>query len=213
LLERFKKLKTYDLYHPLDLGDGNVIAVNNQDEYKGLKRWGFLKKHLPPLQGKRVIDFGCSGGIFTTQAVRDGASYGLGLDTHLPYLEEAEFIRDYFSEKDETDYTTRLEFKQSRIEKDSLLDYGKFDIAFCLRFLYHFNRINVDRILGQVRQMAPCIAIQGSYESTNYMCSAIDIIFALFRHKYTDITLYNTKQSNGSIYRYFLVIGKQENES
>ena len=66
----------------------------------------------------------------------------------------------------------------------------------------------MDVILGQLKYMTDIIAIQGCHIGRQYMCSAGDVVNALHKHQFDEISIHNTRTPSGQLYHYFLAKGR-----
>ncbi|OGK26861.1 SAM-dependent methyltransferase [Candidatus Roizmanbacteria bacterium RIFCSPHIGHO2_02_FULL_39_9] len=95
----------------------------------GAPEWSSIKKLLPNLKGKRVIDLGCGFGWFSRFAVNQGAKSALGIDISKNMIAKA---KDFSSNRVVT-------YKVADLEKLQL-SKGSFDFAYSsLTFHYIKN--------------------------------------------------------------------------
>jgi len=147
-------------YQPVDFGNG-VIAHVTQPPYwqpnmelfyqndVGITKWNYIiKKHLPNLKGKRVLDLGCSSGIFTIELARLGAKEVIGIDrnklirhksTITPpcqdVISQAKFVKRALELLNNEKYP--ITYIAHDIGRINDLDLGKFDLIIALCVVYH----------------------------------------------------------------------------
>src|SRR5262245_20980461 len=127
------------LYHPVVPPGGDVTTFDTPEAFElNRARMDHLRSLDLPLRGKRVIDVGCGVGHLAQFFVRQGCEV-LCVDAR------EENIRQL-----KTRYPD-LEARVLDLEKDSVLDLGRFDIVFAYGLLYHLeNPFRALRSLGSV---------------------------------------------------------------
>jgi SAM-dependent methyltransferase len=147
-----------DWYYHLDFGRGVVVRPElRHDPYAGEANWSFIERHLPPLEGLRVLDIGCNAGLYALRMVDAGAAEVVGVDLA---VEQAEFVRDHFAEREGRDYR-RARFVAADVRTYDLTSLGSFDLATLFCVAYHLGEA-ADRVIAQVARMAPIVAMQGN---------------------------------------------------
>jgi SAM-dependent methyltransferase len=147
-------------YQPVDFGSGVVAHVTRPPEWKsepdllnandnGLAKWKYIvKKHIRNVQGKRVLDLGCSSGLFCIELARLGAREVIGVDrneqirhrsTDVPPVQDvvaqATFVKRAFELLDGTDYPVTYVAHDIGHLRD--LNLGHFDLILALCVVYH----------------------------------------------------------------------------
>ena len=85
------------------------------------------------LQGRRVLDLGCSAGFWALAAIDAGAEFVLGLDLSLEHLEQAELV---FAAKHVD--PARYRFEQADVLAHEIRE--EFDVVLCLGLLDHIPK-------------------------------------------------------------------------
>ncbi len=207
-LKEFKKLGEGGWYHSIDFGDGDVTKVKEKDPFRGIDRWNYFKEYLPNLQDKRIIDIGCNTGIFSFQAIRDGASYVLGLDSSKLAIQQALFATKVFSDNEKVEYSKKVDFKCLDVSKTSLIKFGKFDIAFLFSVIYCLKKRKAKEMLRELRQMVDVVAVQARDSHESGLNYPEDIKKALIETGFSDISLFEFYLPNGKMYTKPLIIAK-----
>jgi tRNA (mo5U34)-methyltransferase len=145
-------------YQPVDFGDGIVAHVTTPplwedspelDRVRGIAKWNYIvKKHIPSLDGKRVLDLGCNNGVFSIQLARSGAKQVIGIDRNqlirqksgsiLPVqdvIAQATFVKQAIEFKENKKYP--INYISHDIGKLNKLNLGKFDLILALCVVYH----------------------------------------------------------------------------
>jgi SAM-dependent methyltransferase len=147
-----------DWYYHLDFGHGVVVRPElRHDEHAGEANWSFIEQHLPPLEGLRVLDIGCNAGLYALRMVDAGAAEVVGVDLA---VEQAEFVRDHFAEREGRDYRP-ARFVAADVRTYDLTSLGSFDLATLFCVAYHLGEA-ADRVIAQVARMAPTVVLQGN---------------------------------------------------
>lgn len=145
-------------YQPVDFGDGLVAHVTvppdwnaspDLDELRGSAKWDFIvKRHIPDITGKRVMDLGCNNGVFCLKLAEAGAKEVIGIDRdrsicqrsapNLPIqdvIDQAKFVKQAFEIKRGIKYP--IKYIAADVADVSVQDFGRFDmiLAFCI--VYH----------------------------------------------------------------------------
>jgi tRNA (mo5U34)-methyltransferase len=113
--------------------DGGVVTpvarpgqVNRHEQRRRYFFDALLSVTGGSLRGRRVLDLGCNAGLWSLRAVEAGADFVLGVDAHLPYIEQAELV---FSAKG-------VDRARYRFLHDDLFALGlagqRFDVVLCL---------------------------------------------------------------------------------
>ncbi len=85
------------------------------------------------LRGRRILDLGCSAGLWSLEAVREGAEYVLGLDTDATALAQAQLVFQ----------ASGVDPARYRFEQADVLSApaeGRFDAVLCLGLLNRIDR-------------------------------------------------------------------------
>lgn len=93
--------------------------------------WYLLKKHIPKLEGKKVLDLGCGFGWHSMYAVENGAEYVLGLDISHRMLEEARRRNSSY----------KIEYRECSIEEYEYPE-GKFDFVISNLALHYVRNLS-----------------------------------------------------------------------
>lgn len=147
-------------YQPVDFGNGIVAHVTVpphwrprpdllNDNTRGLAKWNYIvKKHIPDVREKRVLDLGCNSGLFSIELTRMGAREVIGIDrnTEIRYrstdtpppqevVAQAEFVKKAFELLNGVKYPiTYIAHDIGRLQE---LGLGRFDLILALCVVYH----------------------------------------------------------------------------
>lgn len=159
-------------YQPVDFGNGVVAHVTVppdwsprsdllNDNTRGLSKWNYIvKKHIPDVKGKRVLDLGCSSGMYSIELARMGAREVIGIDRNVEIrhrstdtpppqdvIAQAKFVKKAFELLDGVKYPiTHISHDIGRLQE---LELGRFDIILALCVVYH----ELDKMPELVRQL------------------------------------------------------------
>jgi len=160
-------------YQPVDFGYGIVAHVTVpphwsprpdllNDNTRGLAKWNYIvKKHIPDVREKRVLDLGCSSGLYSIGLARMGAREVIGIDRNAEIrhrstdtsppqdvIAQAEFVKKAFELLDGVKYPiTYIAHDIGRLQK---LELGRFDLILALCVVYH----KLDKMPELVHQLA-----------------------------------------------------------
>jgi SAM-dependent methyltransferase len=147
-------------YQPVDFGAGVIAHQTCPPDWRprpellhdtggGLAKWNFIiKKHIPDVRGMRVLDLGCSSGLFSLELARMGAKEVIGIDRDASIahrssavpppqdvVAQASFVKTSFELLEGRHFPIR--FIAHDIGRLADLNLGRFDliVAFCV--VYH----------------------------------------------------------------------------
>jgi len=85
-------------FHPWRKGPFSLFGIDIDAEWKSNLKWERLKKHISPLNGKRVLDAGCGNGYYILRMLGESAVQVTGIEPNLLYILQFEsmisFIKD-----------------------------------------------------------------------------------------------------------------------
>lgn len=177
LQQSIKELEPW--YHPIDFGNGVVVKgstsaylegrskkqVGLSDNQRGIAKWNkYIKPNLPiSVKGIRILDIGCSAGLFSMKCLRDGANYVCGVEYKENYVQQAELLKRFYSDEDGVDYKFDV-VHTDMCDTDKYLYKGPFDLCMMLnvfRMIKDYDE-SVD-YLCKIRQSCTHLLIQGTY--------------------------------------------------
>jgi SAM-dependent methyltransferase len=103
----------------------------------GIRKWNFiLQRNVGRnLRGKKILDIGCSSGLYSLLCARAGAQIvGIELDSRA--YQQALLTREIFSLLDGRDYAHQVEFINQSLMDFDWEKYGRFDAVIALNILY-----------------------------------------------------------------------------
>lgn len=159
----------YRWYSPIDFGGGVVARGNfNGSELNsinfGLGRWDYiLRRNLPSLVGKRVLDIGCNSGVFCVEMARMGAVDVVGVDSSGAWpgwTEQAEFVKAALEWRCNTSYPIR--FVDADMANIPDLELGRFDVAIALCCIYYLEDEPLQRLMDHLAQTTETLVLQGN---------------------------------------------------
>lgn len=144
-------------YQPVDFGVARADVTTPPDwlpkpelnEDYGLGRWEYIiKRNLPEVVGKRILDIGCNVGLYSIELAKMNAKEVIGIDRTLEFnhksnfppkqdiVSQAIFVKEALELVNEVKYQVNymgINFNDySKIE-----NLGKFDLVLALNVIYH----------------------------------------------------------------------------
>jgi SAM-dependent methyltransferase len=98
-----------------------------------------------PLSESRILDLGCSDGMFSIEFALHGADT-IGVEAREANIKKAMFSKEVLNLKN-------LEFRQEDIRKISVASYGKFDAIICSGVFYHLPAIDAINLIKTMYEM------------------------------------------------------------
>lgn len=177
LLKKIEELKPW--YQNINFND-EVSAVSSHSKLSGEYAWGYIKQLLPEsLEGKRVLDLGSNGGLFSIRCAQMGAGEVIGIEREHKHLRQCAFVKEYFN-------TPNVKFLNHGLENLASLNLGKFDIVLAIAVLYwvgrgggvsrghHYDEVyrnNELRFIDYVTTLSNCFVVRArgkQYNSSEY---------------------------------------------
>lgn len=160
-------------YQPVDFKNGVIAHVTTppdwqpvpkllNDNSRGISKWNYIiKKHIPEVTGKRILDLGCSSGVYCIELARMGAKEVIGIDrniyikhrsTNIPpsqnVIAQANFVKKSFELLENTKYP--ITYIAHDIGKIADLKLGRFDFILALAVVYH----ELDKMPNLIKELA-----------------------------------------------------------
>lgn len=195
-----KGIKFYkEWYQPVDFGNGvfayrtfpplwkpDYNSINHNES--GIKKWEFIiKKHLPDIKGKRILDIGCSSGLYCIELARMHAKEIIGIDRNTRFnyhssdvvpvqdvIEQALFVKKAFELIDKKKYP--IKYLPYDMTKLTFKELGKFDVIFGLCVLYHAME-KTPLLIKTIAKMTDCAIIQANQVHKGELGIYSDVIY------------------------------------
>ena len=120
-----------------------------KNEECGLGRWNFIiKKNLPDVTGKRILDVGCNVGLYSIELAKMGAAEVIGIDRTMninhgsdfppkqDIVSQANFVKEALERINKVKYP--VIYKGINFNNyTEIIDLGKFDFVLALNVVYH----------------------------------------------------------------------------
>ncbi len=160
-----------NVYAPIDFGGGHAIG-SFWNVTSGTGRWEqFMKKRMPPLEGKRILDLGSNNGCMPLMMLQAGAREVIGVEMSPHYVDQSGIVKEIFEWRD-------LRFYNFKPESGNMLkildkDYGEFDLVTALCTLYYLKEDDMIKLVEHVSHIAPKMVVQavegnvGSYKDSD----------------------------------------------
>ena len=169
-------------YQPVDFGDGIIANVTRPPLWeptpefnaeRGVGKWNYIvKRNLPDLNGKRILDLGCNNGVMSMQLARAGAKEVIGIDRNefihqktydeLPaqdIIAQANFVKKAFELKENKKFP--IQYIACDVANLKDLNLGKFDIIMSLCVIYHEMK-GMPKVLETLASMTDHLVLQTS---------------------------------------------------
>lgn len=125
LEERIKELGPWHIN--VQLGDINTSIAKKEGQFVNIGD-GFKSLMSPLIQDKKVLDCACNCGAYALWCVQNGAKYAYGFDIREHWINQANFLKSYFSED-------KVYFEQ--LDLYNLLSKDQFDVTIFKGIFYH----------------------------------------------------------------------------
>lgn len=171
-------------YQPVDFRNGIIAHVTVpphwnpspnllNDNTRGLSKWNYIiKKHIPDLKGKRVLDLGCSSGLYSLELAIMGAKEVIGIDRNIEIkhrstdtpppqdvIAQAKFVKKSFELLNNVEYPiTYIAHDIGRLDE---LNLGRFDLILALCVVYH-ELDKMPQLVHQLADMTDHLILQAS---------------------------------------------------
>lgn len=190
-------LRFREWYQPVDFGNGIVAHETEPPDWKpqpnmfddktrGMSKWDYIvKRHIPNVKGMRILDLGCSVGLFSIELARMGAMEVIGIDRdetiikHAHYypsnvIAQAEFVKKAFEIKENTKFP--ITYIAHDIGRLSELNLGHFDLIFALNVVYH-ELDGTPKLLKQLSDMTGHLILQTNLKHSSELKKWANPIF------------------------------------
>ena len=120
-----------------------------------------IKRNLPNLQGRRILELGCNAGLVSIHMCRLGAREVIGIDserTWPKWKEQAEFVRRALELRCGSRYNTVYHDLDMKSVPDR--DFGEFDAVIALNCLYYLEEEDIGRVMRHASEIAETFVVQ-----------------------------------------------------
>jgi len=136
--------RRHDLFYaPVYYGRGYSVGAISSIEV-GTGKWRFIRRHLPDVRGKRVLDLGTNNGMIPVEMLRAGAHSVTAYERDPVFAEYARLNRRWFEFVDNRSYGFELVERPMHAVLER--DLTGYDIATSFCSLYYESPENMARI-------------------------------------------------------------------
>src|SRR5262245_36826591 len=129
----------------------------DDSRHMGVSKFDFIvKRNLPDLQGKRILEIGCNAGLVAIHMARLGAAEVVGIDNDAfwpRWREQAQFVKSALEWRCRTTYNVRYHECDMRALPE--LDLGRFDIVIALNCIYYIEEAEIQHLIHHIAGIAP----------------------------------------------------------
>ncbi|MGE6353135.1 class I SAM-dependent methyltransferase [Flavobacterium sp. NPDC079362] len=136
-----------NIYDDIDFFENYAKMPRSVDGLNSAGEWHVLKKMLPDLQEKNVLDLGCGYGWHCIYAKEQGAENVIGIDLSKKMIDKAKEISKHLS----------IEYHQMPVE-DIEFENEQFDIVFSSLTFHYIEDLNI-----VFRKINQCLKKGGSF--------------------------------------------------
>jgi tRNA (mo5U34)-methyltransferase len=134
LVEEVERLRPW--FHAIELPHGvwtkrESAGTEPADHPAGT--WEVVRRQLPSLAGKSVLDVGCGAGFYSVEAKRLGAARVLGVDARQHEIRQALLVRRALG--------LDIELRRQSVYSLSPARIGRFDVVLALGLIYHCKHL------------------------------------------------------------------------
>ena len=158
MVEKIKIINENNIYAPVYFDAGLKMGnIFNNDS--GYGRWHYiLKKHLPVLKEKRILDLGANNAFTSIQMLRNGAKEVIGIEIDNKYISQGNFLKAGFEYIDNKLYN--FQYIQTSIENITKLNLGKFDLVLALCSIYYLNDDLIKKVSKYISTITDTFVLQ-----------------------------------------------------
>ncbi len=149
---------------------GNGIAARStswadapeDSRHAGIGKFEFIvRRNLPDLQGKRVLDLGCNVGVVAIHMARSGAAEVVGIDSDATwpgFLQQAHFVKEALEWRCRTSYNVR--YLDMNLADLPNVELGRFDVVTALNSFYYLDEGNMARVTRHLSGLTSYFTVQ-----------------------------------------------------
>jgi tRNA (mo5U34)-methyltransferase len=165
-----ERIKNYRWFVHTNFGNGIVARSDSWPDqpddswHAGSSKFDFIvRRNLPDLQGKRILEIGCNAGVISIHMARLGAAEVVGIDCERgwsKWKEQAEFVKSALEWRCKTTYNIR--YIECNMGDLPSLDLGTFDAVIALNCLYYVDKETMARVTRHAAAIAPHFLVQSN---------------------------------------------------
>jgi hypothetical protein len=146
-------------YAPVYYGHGYSVGAISSIEV-GTGKWRFIRRHLPDVRGKRVLDLGTNNGMIPVEMLRAGAHSVTAYERDPVFAEYARLNRQWFEFVDNRSYGFELVERPMHAVLER--DVTGYDIATSFCSLYYESPENMARITRGLSRAVEYFVVQAN---------------------------------------------------
>ena len=163
------------VYFGLDLKVGELHNIG-----VGYGRWHYiLKKNMPDLKGKRILDLGTNNGFNAIHMLKEGASEVTGVEIDEKNIIQGELFKTFFEWADQIKYNFR--YIKGNMNQIPNMDLGEFDIVTAFCSIYYLSEDDLNELIAYLAKTTNTIVIQcneakniGRSDAKTYIKASLD---------------------------------------
>ena len=149
--------KEVSFYAPAYYGKGYSIGYCGSIEF-GTGKWLFIKKFMPVLEGKKLLDLGCNNGIISLEMLRANAALVTGYELNPTALEFAKVNHKWFEFVDNRKYNFQV--IRGPMHEICYRDLTSYDVACSFCSLYYEPLEKMEKITKCLSEQVSMFIVQ-----------------------------------------------------
>ena len=146
------------VYAPVYFGAGLRIG-DLWKNHVGYGRWHYiLKRNLPSLSGKRILDLGANNALNSIQMLRIGAREVVAIEQNEESIKQSRFIKMGFEWIDNRRYN--LKIIHANMKDIVEMDQGRFDLVLALCSLYYLDDNSITNLVQYISTITDVFIVQ-----------------------------------------------------
>ncbi len=124
----------------------------------GWGRWEFLlRRELPDVAGRRILEIGANNGHDALQMLRAGAKSVVGIEANRRRVEQGDFLKKAFEWADGVDYEYECLWADMRDIPD--MELGPFDVVTAFCCLYYLSEPEMAELVRWLSHATPVMVV------------------------------------------------------